>query len=147
MVGTGFRLGAAITSTDTVSSVDWLQCLVVQEMILLLAHGQYLETCRTQMSRYLIVIESTPTGFSAYSPDLPGCVSTGETRDDVERNMREAIEFHVDGMREEGLPVPEPRSDAAFCEIGSQSGSGRSNGIAPATPPTPPDVRFSASGG
>jgi predicted RNase H-like HicB family nuclease len=71
------------------------------------------------MSRYLIVIEPTRTGFSAYSPDLPGCVSTGRTRADVERNMREAMGFHVDGLREEGLPVPEPRSDASFCEIGS----------------------------
>lgn len=71
------------------------------------------------MSRYLIVIEPTETGFSAYSPDLPGCVSTGQTRGEVERNMREAIEFHVDGLREEGLPVPEARSDASFCEIGS----------------------------
>jgi predicted RNase H-like HicB family nuclease len=71
------------------------------------------------MSRYLIVIEPTGTGFSAYSPDLPGCVSTGQTREEVERNMREAIVFHVDGLREEGLLVPEPRSDAVFCEIGS----------------------------
>lgn len=71
------------------------------------------------MSRYLIVIEPTGTGFSAYSPDLPGCVSTGQTREEVERNMKDAIEFHVDGLREEGLPIPEPRSDAAFCEIGS----------------------------
>ena len=71
------------------------------------------------MSRYLIVIEPTETGYSAYSPDLPGCVSTGPTRDEVERNMREAIEFHLDGLREEGLPVPKPRTDAAFCEIES----------------------------
>lgn len=71
------------------------------------------------MSRYLIVIEPTGTGFSAYSPDLPGCVSTGQTHDEVERNMREAIAFHLDGLRAEGLPVPEPRSDASFCEIGS----------------------------
>ena len=71
------------------------------------------------MSRYLIVIEPTETGFSSYSPDLPGCVSTGRTRQEVEQNMREAIEFHVEGLREEGLPIPEPRTDAAFCEIGS----------------------------
>ena len=50
------------------------------------------------MKRYLIVIEKTETGYSAYSPDLPGCVSTGGTRDEVESNMREAIEFHLDGM-------------------------------------------------
>lgn len=71
------------------------------------------------MSRYLIVIEPTETGFSAYSPDLPGCVSTGQSRAEVERNMKEAMEFHLDGLRDEGLPVPEPRSEAAFFEIGS----------------------------
>ena len=68
------------------------------------------------MNRYLIVIEPTQTGFSAYSPDLPGCVSTGRTREDVERNMKEAIEFHLDGLKEEGLPVPEACSEAAFVE-------------------------------
>ena len=50
------------------------------------------------MKRYLIVIEQTESGYSTYSPDLPGCVSTGKTREEVERNMREAIEFHVDGL-------------------------------------------------
>jgi predicted RNase H-like HicB family nuclease len=58
--------------------------------------------------RYLIVIEPTDTGFSAYSADLPGCVSTGATREEVERNMQEAIELHLEGLREEGYPVPEP---------------------------------------
>jgi predicted RNase H-like HicB family nuclease len=58
--------------------------------------------------RYLIVIEPTDTGFSAYSPDLPGRVSAGATREKVERNMQEAIELHLEGLREEGYPVPEP---------------------------------------
>jgi predicted RNase H-like HicB family nuclease len=69
------------------------------------------------MNRYLIVIEPTQTGFSAYSPDLPGCVSTGRTRDEVEENMKEAVAFHIDGLREEGLSVPEPRSEASFCDV------------------------------
>ncbi len=60
--------------------------------------------------KYLIVVEQTETGYSAYSPDLPCCVSTGRTRQDVERNMREAIEFHLDGLREEGQAVPEPHA-------------------------------------
>jgi predicted RNase H-like HicB family nuclease len=55
------------------------------------------------MKRHLIVVEETKTGFSAYSPDLPGCVSTGRTREEVEKNMQEAIAFHVDGMNEEGV--------------------------------------------
>jgi predicted RNase H-like HicB family nuclease len=53
------------------------------------------------MKKYVVVIEPTQTGFSAYSPDLPGCVSTGRTREEVEQNMREAITFHVAGLREE----------------------------------------------
>jgi predicted RNase H-like HicB family nuclease len=60
------------------------------------------------MKKYLIVIERTDCGFSSYSPDIPGCISTGKSREEAERNMREAIEFHVDGLRQEGYPVPEP---------------------------------------
>jgi predicted RNase H-like HicB family nuclease len=68
--------------------------------------------------KYLIVIEPTETGFSAYSPDVPGCVSTGATRDECEANMREAVDFHLDGLREEGEPIPEPRTSAAFVDVG-----------------------------
>ena len=67
--------------------------------------------------KYLIVIEPTGTGFSAYSPDLPGCVSTGRTRAEVESNMHEAIEFHLEGLREEGWPIPEPSSASSYVEI------------------------------
>jgi predicted RNase H-like HicB family nuclease len=69
------------------------------------------------MSRYLIILEETGTGFSAYSPDLPGCIATGVTRKEVEREMHEAIEFHIEGLRLAGDPVPAPRSEAAYCEI------------------------------
>ena len=69
------------------------------------------------MNRYLIIIEETATGFSAYSPDLPGCVATGGTPPEVEREMHDAIEFHIDGLRLAGYPLPEPRSKAAYCEI------------------------------
>jgi predicted RNase H-like HicB family nuclease len=69
------------------------------------------------VKKYLIVIEKTNSGFSAYSPDLPGCVSTGHSRDDVEKNMKEAITFHLDGLREEGQPVPEPQSYSAYVEL------------------------------
>ena len=61
--------------------------------------------------------QNTATGFSAYSPDLPGCVATGASREEVEAEMQEAIEFHIDGLRLSGFPVPEPRSQAAYCEI------------------------------
>jgi predicted RNase H-like HicB family nuclease len=67
--------------------------------------------------KYLIVIEPTGTGYSAYSPDLPGCASTGSTREECESNMHEAIEFHLDGLREEGEAVPSPSSFAAFVEV------------------------------
>lgn len=67
--------------------------------------------------KYLVIIEPTATGYSAYSPDLPGCVSTGATREAVERNMREAIEFHLEGLRLEGYPVPEPASESAYVEV------------------------------
>ncbi len=69
------------------------------------------------MKKYLIVIEPTKTGFSAYSPDLPGCVSTGHTRPEVEENMREAIAFHLDGLREEGQKVPEPQTYSTYVEL------------------------------
>ena len=67
--------------------------------------------------KYLVVIEPTGTGFSAYSPDLAGCVSTGTTRQECEANMQEAIAFHLDGMREEGEQVPQPATSAAFVEV------------------------------
>jgi len=57
------------------------------------------------------------SGYSAYSPDLPGCVSAGGTIEEVERLMREAIEFHLEGLRADGDPVPEPSSAAAYVEI------------------------------
>ncbi|MGH9678842.1 MAG: type II toxin-antitoxin system HicB family antitoxin [Candidatus Acidiferrales bacterium] len=69
------------------------------------------------MKRYLIIIEQTRTGYSSYSPDLPGCVSTGSTREEAEQNMREAIEFHVEGLKEEGYPVPEPQATSSYVEL------------------------------
>ena len=69
------------------------------------------------MSRYLIVIENAGTNFSAYSPDLPGCVTTGATVEETRRKMEEAIEFHLQGLREEGLPVPPPSSVAEYVEV------------------------------
>jgi predicted RNase H-like HicB family nuclease len=67
--------------------------------------------------KYLIVIEKTPTGFSAYSPDVPGCVATGETREEVEREMADAIAFHLDGLRAEGMDLPQPSTSSSYVEI------------------------------
>jgi predicted RNase H-like HicB family nuclease len=69
------------------------------------------------MNRYLIVIEQTSTGYSAYSPDLPGCVATGATREEVKREMHDAIEFHIEGLRLAGETVPAPSSQAAYCDV------------------------------
>ena len=60
--------------------------------------------------RYAVVIEKGERNYSAYVPDLPGCVSVGETPEDVKAEIREAIEFHLEGMRKDGLPVPAPSS-------------------------------------
>jgi predicted RNase H-like HicB family nuclease len=64
------------------------------------------------MYHFLVVIEKADGNYSAYSPDLPGCVATGKTREDATRNMYEAIEMHVRGLMEDDLPVPEPHSSA-----------------------------------
>jgi predicted RNase H-like HicB family nuclease len=69
------------------------------------------------MSRYLIVVEETETGYSAYSPDLDGCAATGATREEVEQRMREAVEFHLEGLKLEGLPVPRPHSFSSYLEV------------------------------
>ena len=69
------------------------------------------------MKRYLVAVEHTDTGFSAYSPDLPGCVTTGASREEVQANMQEAIQFHVDGLLLEGLPVPEPTSESTYVDV------------------------------
>jgi predicted RNase H-like HicB family nuclease len=69
------------------------------------------------MSKYLIIIEKTGTGYSAYPPDLPGCVATGTTREETEYEMKDAIEFHIEGLRLNGDEVPKPSSLASYCEV------------------------------
>lgn len=67
--------------------------------------------------RYLIVIEKSETGYSAYSPDLPGCATTGATPEETERSMQAAIQFHLDGLRKEGFQIPEPTSRSSYVEV------------------------------
>jgi predicted RNase H-like HicB family nuclease len=69
------------------------------------------------MQRYLILIKSTPTGYSVWSPALPGCVATAQSRVDIENVMRNAIEFHLDGLRADGRPVPPPTTSASYVEV------------------------------
>ena len=69
------------------------------------------------MHRFLVVIERAGSNFSAYSPDLPGCVATGETREEVERNIHEAIQMHLQGLREDNLPIPQGESSAEYIAV------------------------------
>ena len=69
------------------------------------------------MKEYLVIYEHPGDSWSAYVPDLPGCVATGDSREEVARLIKEAIEFHIDGLREEGLPVPEPHSQAESIRV------------------------------
>ncbi len=66
--------------------------------------------------RYVIVIEKADGNYSAHAPDLPGCVATGETPREAEENMREAIRFHLDGLIEDGLPIPPAQSTLAYVD-------------------------------
>jgi predicted RNase H-like HicB family nuclease len=67
--------------------------------------------------RYAIVIERAESNFSAYVPDLPGCVATGATLEEIERHIREAIAFHLNGLREDGIPVPQPSSKVEYVDV------------------------------
>lgn len=69
------------------------------------------------MYRFLVVIERANGNYSAYSPDVPGCVATGATREEAERNMHEAIELHVQGLLEDNLPVPQSNSFAEYVAV------------------------------
>ena len=69
------------------------------------------------MKKYLIIVEQTSTGYSAYAPDVPGCGSTGQTREEVERNIQEAIAFHIEGLKQEGYAAPEPSSYSSYIEV------------------------------
>ena len=71
--------------------------------------------------RNAVVIEKGERNYSACVPDLPGCVSVGDTLEEVKAEIREAIEFHLEGMREDGLPIPKPSSRADYVEVGEQA--------------------------
>ncbi|MGO9600069.1 MAG: type II toxin-antitoxin system HicB family antitoxin [Isosphaeraceae bacterium] len=69
------------------------------------------------MKRYAIVIERAASNYGGYIPDLPGCVATGSTVEETERLLHEAIEMHLEGMREDGIPAPEPSSQVRYVEV------------------------------
>ena len=67
--------------------------------------------------RYAVVIEKATNNYSAYVPDLPGCIATGKTVEEAEQLIREAIEFHLTGLREDGVPIPQPSSQVEYIEV------------------------------
>ncbi len=69
--------------------------------------------------QYAVIIEKSNSGFGAYVPDLPGCVAVGETEDEVRRLIREAIEFHLDGLRDDGEPIPPPTARVEYIDVQS----------------------------
>ena len=77
------------------------------------------------MYRFLVVIEKANNNYSAYSPDLPGCVATGATHEDAEKNMYEAIEMHIQGLMEDQLPIPESKSFAEYVVVAGNSSMGQ----------------------
>jgi predicted RNase H-like HicB family nuclease len=76
--------------------------------------------------RYIVVIEKGDTSYGAYVPDLPGCVAVGDTAEEVERLIQEAIEFHIEGLQLDGDPVPEPATRAATVEVEVSASAGDS---------------------
>ncbi len=71
------------------------------------------------LHRFLVVIEEAGKNYSAYSPDLPGCVAAGDTREETERFMYEAIQMHLEGLREDGLPIPASTTIAEYLVVGA----------------------------
>ena len=69
------------------------------------------------MKQYVVIYERAAKNWAAYVPNLPGCISTGETREDVARNIKEAIVYHIEGLKEDGLPVPEPSSEVGTVQV------------------------------
>ena len=67
--------------------------------------------------RYLVVVEKGPTSFGAYVPDLPGCIAVGDSRDEVVAAIHEAIEFHLEGLKQDGVPIPPPTSSSEVVEV------------------------------
>ncbi|MFH1647198.1 MAG: type II toxin-antitoxin system HicB family antitoxin [Chloroflexota bacterium] len=69
------------------------------------------------MHKYLVIYEKAGGNYSAYSPDIPGCIATGKNRKEVEKNIKEAMSFHLEGLEKDGLPLPEPASFTEYVEV------------------------------
>ena len=71
----------------------------------------------SKLMKYLVIIEETKTGYSAFSPDLPGCIAAGSSKEEVEKNMKEAIAFHLEGMSQEGPEAPQSHSFSTYLKV------------------------------
>ena len=92
------------------------------------------------MKKYLVIIEKTKTGFSAYSPDVEGCIATGKTKEEVEKRIHDAIEFHIDGLTQEGYKIPIPKSYSKYMVVaafGSEWGLPHIFNLTPSLPAFP----------
>ena len=69
------------------------------------------------MNRYLVIFKKANNNYSTYSPDIPGCIATGATCKEAEKNIKEAISFHIEGLKEDGMPIPEPSSFTEYIEV------------------------------
>jgi len=69
------------------------------------------------MYKYLVIFEKANDNYSAYSPDIPGCIATGSSRDEAEKNIKEAISFHIEGLMQDGLPLPTATSFTEYIEV------------------------------
>lgn len=67
--------------------------------------------------QYLVIVEESTSNYAAFSPDLPGCIATGKTREETLRHMREAIDLHLAGLRQDGLPIPKPSASAEYVSV------------------------------
>ncbi|MCX9088015.1 MAG: type II toxin-antitoxin system HicB family antitoxin [Candidatus Methanoperedens sp.] len=94
------------------------------------SHQQYKHPTKpgeVKMYRFLVVIEKANKNYSAYSPDLPGCVATGATREEAENNMYGAIEMHIQGLLEDKFPIPESKSFAKYIAVAEKPGVGQTS--------------------
>ena len=115
--------------TEREAVIDNLNIQTNQELLLLLesqiwtCHRKYIKTVRLKEMKmekemqYVVVIEKTEKNYGAYVPDLPGCVAVAETKSEVRKMISEAIQFHLEGLREEGSPIPQPTSTSEIVEV------------------------------
>jgi predicted RNase H-like HicB family nuclease len=107
IIGRNRAPSLSLASRALISRPDFEQCLEASRA----------QKAGVTIMRYLVVVEKGPTSFGAYVPDLPGCIAVGETREEVLASIHEAIEFHLEGLKEDGQPIPPPSSSSEVIEV------------------------------